>query len=81
MPATNFQAGILDAPPEHILVAALAFVPTDVPSCQSAFQNLRELVHRELAADINEIDRTAIRPLRRRIPASSASTPATTPGV
>ena len=56
VPATNFQAGILDPPPEHILVAALAFAAADSPSCHTAFRNLRELIRRELAADIDEID-------------------------
>ena len=56
MAATNFQAGIAEAPPEHVLLAALAFVPKDTPSCQTAMRNLRELVRRELAADIDEID-------------------------
>lgn len=56
MPAVNFQHGILDQPPEHVLIAALSFAATDVPTCQAAFQNLRQLIRRELAADIDEID-------------------------
>jgi deferrochelatase/peroxidase EfeB len=56
VPATNLQGGILDPPPEHVLVAALSFAATDAPSCQAAFHNLRELVQRKLAADIDEID-------------------------
>jgi deferrochelatase/peroxidase EfeB len=56
MPATNYQAGILDAPPEHVLVVALAFAAADTPSCVTAAQGLRELIRRELAADIDEID-------------------------
>lgn len=56
MPASNFQGGIVNRAPEHILVAALSFVPSDVPSRQAAFRDLRELIRRELAADINEID-------------------------
>jgi deferrochelatase/peroxidase EfeB len=56
MPAVNFQAGILDHPPEHVLVAALSFVAPDAPTCLAAMRSLRELVHRELAADIDEID-------------------------
>ena len=56
MPATNYQHGILEQPPEHVLVAALSFGAPDVSSCQAAFQALRELVRRELAADISEID-------------------------
>ena len=53
---SNFQAGILDHPREHALVAALSFAAADAPSCQTAFQGLRELIRRELAADIDEID-------------------------
>ncbi len=56
MSATNIQAGILDSPPEHVIVAALAFTAPDPPSCQAAFRALRELIRRELAADIDEID-------------------------
>jgi deferrochelatase/peroxidase EfeB len=56
MPATKFQAGIAGRPPEHVLVAALTFSAPDVPSCRLALQGLRELVRRELAADIDEID-------------------------
>lgn len=54
--AVNFQGGVLDHPAEHILVAAQAFIPTDAPSCQAAVQTLRELIRRELAADIDEIN-------------------------
>ncbi|MGH7175062.1 MAG: Dyp-type peroxidase [Minisyncoccia bacterium] len=56
VPATKMQAGILDPPPEHLLAAALTFMPTAASDCQGALRSLRELIRRELAADINEID-------------------------
>ena len=56
MLTVNCQGGIADPPPEHALVVALSLVPSDTPSCQTAMQSLRELIRRELAADIDEID-------------------------
>lgn len=56
MTAVNIQNGITDKPPEHVLLAALSFIPTDSPTCQAAMRSLRELARRELAADIDEID-------------------------
>jgi deferrochelatase/peroxidase EfeB len=56
MPVSRCQAGIQDPPPEHVLVAALNFVPADAPSCLAGLSELRECVRRELAADIDEID-------------------------
>jgi Dyp-type peroxidase family len=54
--STNYQAGIIDHPPEHALLVALGFVGSPAPAAAlAAVQSLQELVHRELAADIDEI--------------------------
>jgi hypothetical protein len=42
MPVTHSQAGISDKAREHLLVAALSFVPTDSPTCiarSSSYKN------------------------------------------
>ncbi len=56
MTVTNAQAGIVEAPREHVLVAAFSYTQRDAPSAQAAMTALKELVRRELAADIDEID-------------------------
>jgi len=52
----NFQAGITDPPPEHVVVTALNFVLRDQVNAQSALNSLQTLIRRELAADLDEID-------------------------
>lgn len=56
MSTINCQAGIVDPPPEHMAMVALSFQTSGPSPCQAAVIALRELVRRELAADIAEID-------------------------
>jgi len=56
MTTTNCQAGIIGRPPEHVLVAALTFVQRDPANALAGLIQLQELVRRELAGDIDEID-------------------------
>ena len=52
----NCQAGICDPTPEHMAIVALSFLASGPGPCQQAVIGLRELVRRELDADIAEID-------------------------
>lgn len=56
MDASNHQAGISDPPPEHALVVALNFGQRDPATAGATLRALKELVRRELAADIDEIN-------------------------
>jgi deferrochelatase/peroxidase EfeB len=56
MSIINCQAGICDPAPEHMTMVALSFAASGPPNCQATVIALRELVRRELAADIAEID-------------------------
>lgn len=52
----NSQPGISVRPPAHLLVAALTFVqPTDTALNTQTLQQLRELLRRELAGDLDEL--------------------------
>jgi deferrochelatase/peroxidase EfeB len=52
----NCQAGIIEHPPEHVLVAGLNFSQRDATNSRVALGQLRSVVRRELAADLDEID-------------------------
>lgn len=56
MSTINCQAGITDPAPEHMIIVALAFQTSGPAACQATIINLREVVRRELAADVTEID-------------------------
>lgn len=56
MSTVNCQAGIIGPPPEHVLVAALTFTQRDPTNALAGLLKLQEVVRRELAADIDEID-------------------------
>ncbi|HTZ43987.1 MAG TPA: Dyp-type peroxidase [Jatrophihabitans sp.] len=50
------QLGITSHPPQHLLVAALAFAnPTDTTTNQTLLSRLRDILRRELAGDLEEI--------------------------
>lgn len=49
------QAGILNRPPEHVLLAALAFTTTTVADATATVEQLRELIRRELHSDLDEL--------------------------
>lgn len=56
------QAGILNRPPEHALIAALAFAgngASDPTAARAAVEQLRDLVHRELRSDLDDQDRNS----------------------
>jgi deferrochelatase/peroxidase EfeB len=50
------QRGILDRSPEHLAVAALAFVDRTPGASRDAVERLRELAHRELRSDLDNMD-------------------------
>lgn len=59
------QSGILNRPPEHLLVAALGFAGSrDPQTCRDTVEALREVLRRELASDLDPVDaatdRTAV---------------------
>ncbi len=59
------QAGILNRPPEHLLVAALSFAGSrDPETCRATGEVLREVLRRELRSDLDSVDaatdRTAV---------------------
>jgi deferrochelatase/peroxidase EfeB len=49
------QRGILDRPPEHLTVAALAFVDRTPSVAQETMGLLREVVRRELSSDLDDM--------------------------
>lgn len=59
------QAGILNRPPEHLLIGAMAFTGTpNIAATRETVEMLREVVRRELASDLDpitlETDATAV---------------------
>lgn len=51
------QGGILNRPPEHLLVAALAFAGDRTPArCRETLGQLQKIVHRELKSDLDDMD-------------------------
>lgn len=51
------QQGILNRPPEHLLMATLAFIGDRTPQrSRETLELLRELVHRELRSDLDNMD-------------------------
>ncbi len=50
------QAGILNRPPDNLLIAAFDFVPTDPASARAALEALREVVKDELKSNIEQLD-------------------------
>lgn len=59
---TGPQSGILNRPPEHLLVAAIAFTgPRDPQTCRDTVEALREVVRRELQSDLDPVDDTTDR--------------------
>lgn len=77
----NCQAGICDPPPEHMAMVALSFQTSGPGPCQQAVIGLRELVRRELDADIAEIDPDTAGTATTPTLESSESRPATTPPI
>ena len=53
--APSPQAGILNRPPEHALVAGLSFIATTPTQAVAALDALRELIRRELNSDIDDL--------------------------
>jgi deferrochelatase/peroxidase EfeB len=51
----NSQPGIVARPREHLLVAALTFTASAPPGAQQSLVQLRSVIERELASDIDEI--------------------------
>lgn len=53
------QSGILNRPPEHVLLFALRFLPgLDAAACHQAMDLLRDVERRELRSDIDSIEAT-----------------------
>lgn len=48
------QAGILNRPPDHLLIAAYTFLTGDPASTRNAFERLRDLLHQELRSDLDD---------------------------
>lgn len=62
---TGPQSGILNRPPEHLLVAALGFAGSrDPQTCRATLEALRDVVRRELQSDLDPVnaatDRAAV---------------------
>lgn len=48
------QAGILNRPPDHLLIASFAFTTTDPAGTHAACERLRALLHAELHSDLTD---------------------------
>jgi deferrochelatase/peroxidase EfeB len=48
------QAGITNRPPDHAILAAYSLPTGDPTSTRSAFERLREVLHRELRSDLDD---------------------------
>jgi len=51
----SHQAGILNRPTEHLLVAGMSFATTSPDQTRAALEDLREAVRRELHSDLDEV--------------------------
>ena len=49
------QAGILNRPPEHLVMASLRFIETDPAAVAAALESLREVVKDELTSDLDPL--------------------------
>lgn len=53
------QAGILNRPPDHLLVGAYTLQTTDPVAARNALERLRDLIHQELRSDLDETTPTS----------------------
>lgn len=49
------QAGILNAPPEHLLIGAFAFAANDATANRQLLEDLRGVIERELTSDLDQL--------------------------
>ena len=75
------QPGITNRPPEHLLLAALAFVERATGPARAALDLLADLVRRELRSDLDEPNAPVRKTYPPRRPANSASLMATTAAI